>query len=172
MGKNRRRDEGRMPRVLTREQIAKLSDQRLVDYRKTVLDRKQDLEDDYVVGSLFDAREGNVPPNAKKMPDGTPYQRGLAQSYYEGGGDILSDIEGTELERHRALTYLAWATDAEMMRRKIGRYASWEDRSVAHIDDPDSVTLGEPVQNRRHAPLRAQREGSRGGRRRGRGRSG
>lgn len=120
MGKNRRRDAGTMPRVLTREQIAKLSDQRLRDYRKTVLDRKQDLEDDYVVGSLWDAREGRVPPNARRMPDGTPYQRGMAQSYYEGGGDILSDIEGTDLERHRALTYLAWATDAEIKRRRDG----------------------------------------------------
>lgn len=166
MSKTKRENESRMPRVLTREQISKLSDQRLRDYRKIVLDRKQDLEEEYVVGSLFDAREGRIPLNARKLEDGSPYQRGLAQSYYEGGGDILSDIEGTELERHRALTYLAWATDEEMKRRKTGRYASRGDRSIAHIDDPDSVTLSEePNQNRKHAPLRAQREGHRSGRR-------
>ena len=129
MSKTKRENEAQMPRVLTREQISKLSDHRLRDYRKTVLDRKQDLEEEYVVGSLWDAREGNVPSDARKMPDGAPYQRGLAQSYYKGGGDILKDIEGTDLEKHRALTYLAWALDEEMKRRKTGRSSSWELRS-------------------------------------------
>ena len=117
MSKTKRENDATMPRVLTREQIAKLSDQRLRDYRKTVLDRKQDLEEEHVVGSWWDAREGTVPSNARKMPDGAPYQRGLAQSYYNGGGDILKDIGGTNLEKHRALTYLAWALDEEMNSR-------------------------------------------------------
>ena len=163
MSKATRKAKGVMPRVLTREQITKLADHNLIDYRKVVLDRKQQIEERYTTSA----------DKAKLTPDG-PYIRGRNQKWDEGGWTPVGDItDGNDLDKHRALTYLAHATDEEMRKREIGGYGSLADEERARVDDPDSVTwrregVGFFGQGQ-HAPLRPQREGHRKGRRKPRG---
>jgi len=163
MSKAKRQREGQMPRVLTREQIAKLGDDSLVAYRKTILDRKQSIEERYTTKETGETR---------LTKDG-PYIRGRHQNWRDGGYTPMGDItKGTDLDKHKALTYLAWATDEEMRKRGIDKYGTLADEERARIDDPDSVTwrregVGFFGQGQ-HAPLRSQREGHRSGRKKGR----
>ena len=108
----------KLPRTLTREQIAKLSDHNLVRYRKAILDAKQDLEERFLA---------EEPHQAARMPDGSDRRRGLNQKWDEGGSARVKDITGNDdLSLIKRLTYLAHATDEEMRKRGAGRYKPWE----------------------------------------------
>jgi len=153
MSRTKRQREGRMPRVLTPEQIAKLSDHGLLAYRKTVLDRKEGLERRFLTDEAHEAA---------RMPDGSDRLRGLDQ---RDGRQAVKDITGNDdLSKHKTLTYLAWETGREIAQRSGLASESHQ----AHVDDPDTITCTLPRRGLDwHRPLRPQREGHRKGRRRG-----
>lgn len=141
------------PRKMTEAEIRKLSDHGLLRFRAAVLDAKQRLEERFL------AQE---PYQAARMPDGTDRRRGLNQRYDPSGNRLMRDITGeADLSEHKRLTFLAYATDREARRRRIGKWQRWEPN--LQVDDPSSVTPSDTPGA--HCPLRSQREGSRSGRR-------